>query len=76
MEIHQSDCKPCAYCRAKTATMNRRKVAARLARKAYLETLFKAIETGKVIRLYWRDEVTGYHYREDGRGNFIYGGRS
>lgn len=45
-----------------------------LARKARFHALQKALQDGKVVRLWYKDEITGYHYRQDKRGNIHYGG--
>ena len=76
MIIHTSDCKPCPYCREQQKALIRRSANKRRLQKARFVALQKALQSGKVTRLYWRDDFTGFHYRQDKLGNFHYAGRT
>lgn len=53
---------PCKFCKADSATRLRLRVKHHKARKAISLAKSAAIESGKVIQLFERDEFTGWHY--------------
>ena len=61
--IHGSQVKePCKFCKADSDTRLRVRVKRNKERKALSLAKSAAIESGKVIQLFERDEYTGWHY--------------
>ena len=67
---------PCKRCEGMISNQRRRQLARRRYQKTFADALTRGIESGKVIRVWDRDEFTGWHYIDykgrcglTGRGN-------